>query len=67
VVLGRPDLDILTDLHVFGAPECEKVVFEMLYVCMCSSLVPEQLNFIHHRSLSGQSVSKIVIWRVKLM
>jgi hypothetical protein len=27
MVLGRTDLYMLTDLHVFGAPEYEKVVF----------------------------------------
>jgi hypothetical protein len=34
MVLRRTDLDILTDLHVFGPPECGKVVFEMLYACL---------------------------------
>jgi hypothetical protein len=49
MVSKRTDLDILTDLHVFGAPECGKVVFEMLYaclsVCMRVLLVPEQLMY----------------------
>jgi hypothetical protein len=62
VVLRRTDLDILTDLHILGAPECEKVVFEMR-VCMCYSLVPEQLtDFDHTRYL--RIYSSQVVWSI---
>jgi hypothetical protein len=30
------ELDILTDLHVVGPPDCEKVVSGMLSVCVCA-------------------------------
>jgi hypothetical protein len=67
----KTDLEILMDLHIFSTPEYE-VVFGMLPVCMCTSLVSERLEGFYFysvfRSLSilGQCLVNINILAPKI-
>lgn len=41
MIMKEFDIEVLLNLHIFSSPECEKIVFGILAVCMHMSLAPE--------------------------